>query len=94
MAVNPERETRLVWPVSQSYASGEIVEWAGPEDSDRPASATEIRAPADGTSVGMPLVLGVALLALVSLAVALDPLLEPDPVIRLHEKDIVRLRVE
>ena len=72
MAVNPERETRLVWPVHQTYASGELIEWAGPEDSDKPASATEIRAEEEGRSP-LPLLLAVAagLAALASLAVAL-----------------------
>jgi len=68
MAVNPERETRIVWPVDQTYARGERIEWAGPEDSDRPASATEIHAEAQGTS-RLPLLLsgGAVLLALASL---------------------------
>ena len=72
MAVNPEGETRLVWPVHQTYASGERIEWAGPEDSDRPASATEIRAEAQGPS-RLPLLIAVgsAVLALGSLGVAL-----------------------
>ncbi len=70
MAVNPERDTRLVWPVDQTYASGERIEWAGPEDSDRPASATEIHAEGDGSS-RLPLLIAgaAALLALTSVAI-------------------------
>ena len=40
MAVNPTEETSVIWPVTQTYAGGEAVEWVGPEDSDTPASAT------------------------------------------------------
>lgn len=72
MGVNPERETRLMWPVAQTYASGEVIDWAGPEDSDRPASATEVHSPSEEAS-SMPLVLavGAGALALVGLGVAL-----------------------
>jgi uncharacterized protein YcnI len=73
MAVNPERETRLVWPVDQTYATGERIEWAGPEDSDRPASATQIQADEPVSTSRLPLLVagGAVLLSLVSLAVAL-----------------------
>jgi YD repeat-containing protein len=42
VAVNPRTTARLVWPVSQTYSDGERVEWAGPENSDTPASVTTI----------------------------------------------------
>ena len=29
--------------MTQTYAGGEVVEWAGPEDSDNPASVTVVR---------------------------------------------------
>lgn len=73
MAVNPERETRITWPVVQTYGTTEAVEWAGPDDSDRPASVTEIRSPDDGTPVWViPLAVIAAVMALVSLMVALS----------------------
>lgn len=49
VAVNPTEATTLVWPVDQVYAGPEgeeVVRWAGPADSDFPASRTEIRSPA------------------------------------------------
>jgi uncharacterized protein YcnI len=74
MAVNPDSETRLVWPVKQSYSTGEVVDWAGPEDSDRPASATEIGAGGgDGASrVPMWVAVGAAGVALLSLGLAVQ----------------------
>jgi uncharacterized protein YcnI len=72
MAVNPDAETRLTWPVVQTYASGERVEWAGPEDSERPASTTEIGSP-DGAPSRLPLVVaaGAAVLAMIGLGIGL-----------------------
>jgi uncharacterized protein YcnI len=73
VAVNPREETRLVWPVHQTYSDGERVGWIGPENGDEPASVTTIRAAnaADGTR-WVPYVTGIALaLALVSLALSL-----------------------
>jgi uncharacterized protein YcnI len=71
MAVNPEAGTRLTWPVVQTYASEERVEWTGPSSSERPASTTEIGA-MGGAPSRLPLVVaaGAAVLALGSLAVA------------------------
>ncbi|HEX7121961.1 MAG TPA: YcnI family protein [Gemmatimonadaceae bacterium] len=63
MAVNPQTETSLVWPVVQTYADGFEVAWTGPEDSDRPASTTRIR-PAGDTSAGVRWPGIVALIAL------------------------------
>ena len=40
VAVNPKSDARLVWPVTQTYANGERVDWTGPEGSKTPASAT------------------------------------------------------
>jgi uncharacterized protein YcnI len=73
VAVNPHRETRLVWPVYQTYSDGERLGWIGPENGDEPASVTTIRAPAaEGGPARMRYVSAAALLlALVSLAVAL-----------------------
>jgi uncharacterized protein YcnI len=42
VAVNPTSPTRITWPVTQVYADGQIVNWSGPRDSERPASITEV----------------------------------------------------
>jgi uncharacterized protein YcnI len=44
IAVNPEAPTRLVWPVYQTYADGERVEWTGAPETKSPASFTDISA--------------------------------------------------
>jgi uncharacterized protein YcnI len=70
MAVNPEREARLIWPVVQTYGT-EAVEWAGPEDSDRPASVTEILSASEETLDWALLLAAIAtVLALGSLRIA------------------------
>ena len=46
VAANPRTDTSLAWPVYQTYADGERVEWTGPEGSKRPASITTIGAAA------------------------------------------------
>lgn len=71
MAVNPERETRIIWPVVQTYGT-EVVEWAGPEDSDRPASVTEIQS-AEEEPLGwaLPLAAIATVAAFASLLIAL-----------------------
>jgi hypothetical protein len=74
VAVNPQTDARLVWPVYQTYASGERVEWTGEEGSKSPASATRIAAADPGTAGSRtPLYLagGALLLALLSLGLAL-----------------------
>jgi uncharacterized protein YcnI len=73
IAVNPRSETRLVWPVYQTYSDGERVGWIGPENSDEPASVTMIRASdAAGGSRWAGYVAAIALLvALASLALSL-----------------------
>ncbi|MFL5581792.1 MAG: DUF1775 domain-containing protein [Gemmatimonadaceae bacterium] len=77
VAVNPKTATRIVWPAYQTYADGERVEWTGPADSKRPASATEIGASASAPAAAggdrtALLVAGAALvLSLVSLGLAL-----------------------
>lgn len=42
VAVNPESHATLTWPTYQTYASGERVDWIGPEKSEHPASSTAI----------------------------------------------------
>jgi uncharacterized protein YcnI len=67
IAVNPKGATTLVWPVFQSYADGERVEWTGAPDAKTPASTTEV-----GTSAPAPLGgRGPMLTALAALALAL-----------------------
>jgi hypothetical protein len=44
IGVNPAAGTTLVWPVIQTYASGQRAEWTGPVGSDSPASVTVIGA--------------------------------------------------
>ncbi len=46
VAVNPETASLLNWPTTQEYAGGELVHWTGAPDSETPASATMILAPA------------------------------------------------
>jgi uncharacterized protein YcnI len=31
VAVNPREDVTIAWPVTQTYAGGEVVEWIGPE---------------------------------------------------------------
>jgi len=52
VAANPKTSGRLVWPVVQTYADGERVEWTGPEGAKTPASATAISASAAGVGGG------------------------------------------
>jgi YD repeat-containing protein len=74
VAVNPRQQTRLVWPVHQTYSDGERVGWTGPEDGDTPASVTTIRSSSGRSdpAAWTPYAAGIALLlALVSLALSL-----------------------
>ena len=73
VGVNPKEDARLVWPAFQTYADGERVDWTGPEDSKRPASATTLGADS-GTGGVIKYVSVVALvLSLLSLGLALRP---------------------
>ena len=73
VGVNPKEDARLAWPAFQTYADGERVDWTGPEDSKRPASATTLGADT-GTGGVIKYVSVVALvLALLSLGLALRP---------------------
>jgi uncharacterized protein YcnI len=46
VAVNPKSEIRLTWPVIQTYADGERVEWTDQEGAKTPASVTTVGAAA------------------------------------------------
>lgn len=73
VGVNPREDARLVWPAFQTYADGERVDWTGPEDSKRPASATTLGADS-GVGSATKYVGGAALvLSLLSLGLALRP---------------------
>jgi uncharacterized protein YcnI len=52
VAVNPKSETRLIWPVIQTYADGERVEWTDQEGAKTPASVTSVGAAAATASDG------------------------------------------
>jgi uncharacterized protein YcnI len=73
VAVNPRSGGRLTWPAVQIYANGERVDWAGPEDSDTPASFTIIEAPQSGRNSALVLALaaGALVLSLVAVTLAL-----------------------
>lgn len=76
VGVNPAEPTTLVWQVDQAYRGPdgeEVVSWAGPADSEFPASRTEVRAPADdgppeerAGDILPPLAIFVAMIALVA----------------------------
>ena len=74
VAVNPRDEATLTWPVTQTYAGGEVVEWSGPEGSDAPASVTRVAA-GDAGAPAWPLwVAGAALVvAILALGLAVRP---------------------
>jgi YD repeat-containing protein len=70
VAVNPREETRLVWPVYQTYSDGERVGWVGPENGDEPASVTTIRASDRAGGPGWTRSVAVAALALALFSLA------------------------
>jgi uncharacterized protein YcnI len=76
IAVNPKGATQLVWPVFQSYASGERVEWTGAPDAKTPASTTDVGttgpAPLGGHGPMLTAMAALAL-ALIALGLALRP---------------------
>lgn len=72
VAVNPRDDATIVWPVTQTYAGGEVVEWAGPEDSDTPASVTVVRSEG-GWSAGTWLGGAALVVALLALGLVLRP---------------------
>ena len=73
VAVNPREDVTIAWPVTQTYAGGEVVEWAGPEGSETPASVT--RVVTSGSGIGWTEGAGIAalLLALAALGLVLRP---------------------
>lgn len=73
VAVNPKATTRLTWPVFQTYADGERVEWTGPEGAKAPVSVTDVatHSPAGGSNVALYLAGAALILSLLSLGLAL-----------------------
>jgi uncharacterized protein YcnI len=76
IAVNPKGSAELHWPVYQTYANGERVEWTGPENAKTPASTTTIAAPSSG-SAGRGLTYAALAIAVVSLGLAVRPRTPP-----------------
>jgi uncharacterized protein YcnI len=72
VAVNPDEEATLSWPVTQTYEGGEVVEWFGPEESEAPASVTRIRG-AGGVPASAWIAAAAILLAILALGLALRP---------------------
>ena len=69
VAVNPKSEGRVAWMVTQEYAGGERVQWAGAEGSKQPASVTTIASGDASASDGRT-----AWVAWIALALALTSL--------------------
>jgi uncharacterized protein YcnI len=66
VAVNPKSSATLRWPVFQTYADGDRVQWTGPEDDKHPASSTLIgtavtTGPSGGTATFIMSLAGLAL---------------------------------
>ena len=73
IAVNPKIASQLVWPVFQSYASGERVEWTGAPDETTPASTTDVAAAGPMPLGGHgPMLTALAALALSLIALGLS----------------------
>ena len=76
IAVNPKTPTQLVWPVFQTYADGERVEWTGAPEGKTPASTTDIAtsgpAPFGGRGP-MLAALSALALSLIALGLSLRP---------------------
>lgn len=76
IAVNPKTPTQLVWPVFQTYADGERVEWTGAPDAKAPASTTDVATTGPAPFGGRgPMLASLAALALslIALGLALRP---------------------
>lgn len=85
IGVNPKEGERVVFPATQTYEGGEVVQWNGPEGSKTPASVTTLtERPAAGSGnggAGSSTALYVALAALVLGLVSLGlSMRRPEPV--------------
>jgi len=71
VAANPKADAKLTWPVFQTYASGERVEWTGPQGSKTPASSTTIAAVREARSSSAWVAWVALVIALLSLGLAM-----------------------
>jgi uncharacterized protein YcnI len=71
VAANPKADATLTWPVFQTYASGERVEWTGPQGSKTPASSTTVAAVREARSSSAWVAWVALVMALLSLGLAL-----------------------
>ena len=54
IGVNPKEGERVVFPATQTYEGGEVVQWTGPEGSKTPASVTTLTERQSGGSTSGP----------------------------------------
>ncbi len=57
LARNPTSPGKIAWRAFQTYQDGTLIEWVGPEGTDRPASVTTVKgseSPTPGTSAQEP----------------------------------------
>jgi uncharacterized protein YcnI len=73
VAANPKTATEIHWPIIQTYADGEQVQWTGPAGSKRPASVTTIAAGASSSASSLWMAPVALALAIVSLGLSLRP---------------------
>lgn len=76
IAVNPKTAVRLVWPIFQTYSTGERVDWTGKEDAKAPASVTTIQltqARRPGVLLALWACIGALVLSIGGLVLALRP---------------------
>lgn len=76
VAVNPKTAVRLVWPVFQTYSTGERVDWIGKADSKQPASVTTVQvgpARSPGVLLALWVCIGALLLSIGGLVLAIRP---------------------
>jgi len=79
IGVNPKEGERIVFPATQTYEGGEVVQWSGPEGSKTPASVTTLTerpaagsaAGSGGSSTSLYVALAALVLGLVSLGLSL-----------------------
>ena len=77
IGVNPKEGERIVFPATQTYEGGEVVQWSGPEGSKTPASVTTLTdrpaAGGGGSTGSTPLYVALAalVLGLVSLGLSM-----------------------
>lgn len=70
VAVNPKSAASVAWPIRQTYANGTVVNWAGPRDSNNPASVTTIAGAGLAWDRWLPTVLAGLALVVASIALA------------------------